>query len=218
MLKDSGSLTISKDSAIVSGLRIKGRLTIQANNVTVRDCRIENAEYHAILIPEPYKATVEYSDIIGGTNGISGAGTFRFNDFSKNDNGLNLYGSSLVEGNFIHDMASINGEPHYDGIEINGGGGHVIRGNWIENRESQTSAVMIDNYFGAVDNIVIEGNYLSGGDYTIYSDGSFNSSKITNIVIRNNTLGKGFWGYFAFKGNEPALSGNVDAKTGKLLQ
>jgi hypothetical protein len=42
----------------------------------------------------------------------------------------------------------------------------------------------------------MEGNYLSGGQYTIYVDDSkVPTNKVGNFNIRNNTIKKGRYGY-----------------------
>lgn len=207
-LKQAGDMVITTPGAVISGLEIHGTLRIEAPNVTIVDCKIINDSYNAIIIPVPYTATVEYCDIIGGVNGISGTGTFRNNDFSHNENGINVYGPSLIQGNYIHDLSG-GPDAHFDGIEINGGGGTTIRGNTVINDHGQTSAIMIDNYFGGGDGIIIDGNYLAGGGYTIYSDGRFSSDKISGLQITNNVLGKGEWGYYAFYENNPTVTNNT---------
>jgi hypothetical protein len=209
-LRQVGDMTVTTPGAIISGLEIHGTLRIEADNVTVRDCKIVNeGGWHGILIPDGNTgAVVEFCDIIGPVNGISGTGAFRSNDFSSNDNGINVYGPSLIVDNYIHDMSG-GADAHYDGIEINGGGGTTIRHNTIINEHAQTSAVMINNDFGAVPGIIIDNNYLAGGGYTIYSDGRFSSTDlITGVQITNNYLGQGYWGYFAFWNNTPLVSGN----------
>ena len=206
-----GDMTVTTPGAVISGLEIHGTLRIEADNVTVRDCKIINDDsaYNGILIPDGNTgAVVEYCDIIGAINGISGAGTFRFNDFDSNENGINVYGPSLIQDNYIHNMSGLS-TAHYDGIEINGGGGTTIRHNTIINENDQTSGVMIDNYFGSVSGIIVDNNYIAGGGYTIYSDAGFSSTEpITGVQITNNYLGQGYWGYYAFKNNDPLVSDN----------
>ena len=214
-LRQVGGMTVTTDGAVISGLEIHGRLTILADNVTIRDCKIVNSgDWMGIYIPDGNTgAVVEYCDIVGGVNGISGTGTFRFDDISQVENGINVYGPSLIADNYIHDLSG-GPDAHYDGIEINGGGGTTIRHNTIINDHSQTSAVMINNDFGAVPGIIIDNNYLAGGGYTIYSDGRFSSTDpITGVQITNNYIGEGYWGYYAFFNNTPVLSGNHELGT-----
>ena len=209
-LKQVGGFTVTEDNAVISGLDIRGTLTIEAKNVTIVDCRIAGNSYNGI-ISQRNDVTVEHCDIVGGINGISGSGTFRYNDISQVDNGINVYSPSVIEHNYIHDLEG-GPDAHYDGIEINGGGGAaeqtLIRHNTIIVDHGQTSAVMINNYFGEVGNILIDNNYLAGGGYTIYSDGRFSNEEITGVQITNNVLGEGQWGYYAFFENRPVVSSN----------
>lgn len=205
-----GDMTVTTNGAIISGLEIHGTLRIEADNVIVRDCKIvDYGGFNGILIPDGNTgAVVEYCDIIGPINGISGTGIFRFNDFSHVENGVNVYGPSMINDNYIHDMSGTP-EAHFDGIEINGGGGTSIIHNTIINDNDQTSAIMMDNYFGGIHGIVIDGNYLAGGGYTVYVDDRFTNTTIDDIQITNNYLGQGFWGYYAFYDNQNViLSGN----------
>jgi hypothetical protein len=216
-----GTFTVTQNGVVIVGQQFTDMLRIEADNVTVRDCRIvcEGAN-HGILIPDGRKGSVvEYCDIIGPINGISGAGTFRFNDLARCNNGVNVFGPSLIEGNYIHDFAG-GSDAHYDGVEMNGGGGTTIRGNNIVNEHNQTSAVMINNYFGGVNNILVENNRLVGGGYTIYTDGRFTNTPMNNICIINNRLGKGRWGYSAYweTTTNSIWSGNVDDKTGQIVR
>src|SRR4051794_28801700 len=84
-LTQVGDMTVTTPGAVISGLEIHGTLRIEADNVTVQDCRIVNdGGWNGILIPDGNTgAVVQYSDFIGPINGISGTGTFRFNDFSN---------------------------------------------------------------------------------------------------------------------------------------
>src|SRR4029079_11360024 len=127
-----------------------------------------------------------------GTSGILGSGTFLNNEIYNVENGIALNGNNtVIKGNYIHDMNAA-GSPHYDGIQIDGGNSNVvIEHNTIINNWGQTSAVMIDNYFGPISNIKVNDNYLAGGGYTIYSDGQFDGGTISGVQILNNVFDKG---------------------------
>src|SRR5262249_42750985 len=64
-LKVVGDMTVTTPGAVISGLEIHGTLRIEADNVTVRDCKIVNeGGYHGILIPDGNSGVVvEYCDI-----------------------------------------------------------------------------------------------------------------------------------------------------------
>ena len=85
------------------------------------------------------------------------------------------------------------------------------------NEFKQTSAVMIDNYFGAIKNIVVDRNRLIGGGFTVYSDGQFSGGPIKEVKITNNRMGKGGYDYVLIRNNSAVFAGNVDDVTGKPI-
>jgi hypothetical protein len=65
-------------------------------------------------------------------------------------------------------------------VQTTGGSNITVRHNRIDNPHAQTSCLMVGGEYGSPSNILIEGNYLNGGNYTIYLD-----PKGTNRVIRD---------------------------------
>jgi hypothetical protein len=49
-----------------------------------------------------------------------------------------------------------------------GGSDAVIRGNRLEHRRDQTSAIIIKSDLAPIDGITIEDNYMTGGSFTVY--------------------------------------------------
>ena len=223
-LTGSGDINVTTAGAVINALDVRGTIWVMAPNVTIQNCKITSTDWTSIWIKPGITGTTvmdcEISNVGSspdGANGIVGAGTFLRNDIHDVENGFNISGPSTIQDNYVHDMNAPNvragtqwGGPHYDGIEINGGVSNVtIKHNTIINENGHTSAVMINNDFGPVSNINIDGNYLAGGGYTLYSDGSFSSTdKISGVQLTNNVLGEGYWGYYYFKGNSPTLAGN----------
>ena len=219
-LSASGDVTITKAGTVIDALDVKGTIWVMAPNVTIQNSRITSTDWTSIWVKPGMTGTVvkdcEIQNVGSspdGANGIFGSGTFLRNDIHDVENGINVTGSSLIQDNYIHDMNAPDvrgGDPHYDGIEINGGiSGVDIRHNTIINENGQTAAVMINNDFGPVSDIQIDGNYLAGGGYTVYSDGSFSSTdKISGVELTNNELGEGHWGYYYFRNNSPVLTNN----------
>ncbi|UUO52956.1 Ig-like domain-containing protein [Bradyrhizobium sp. WBOS07] len=230
ILTPSGDVTITQPGAVIDALDVKGTITVLADNVTIQNTRITSSDWTGIWIKDGITGTVvKDSEILNvgsspdGANGIVGSGTFLRNDIHDVENGIIVTGSSLVQDNYIHDMNAPDvrlgtslGGPHYDGIEIDGGVSDVvIRHNTVINENSYVSAVMINNDFGPVSNIQVDGNYLAGGGYTLYSDGSFSSTdKISGVLFTNNELGQGKWGYYYFRDNTPVLTNNDELGTG----
>jgi hypothetical protein len=224
VLKPAGSLVITKTGEVVSGLDIRGTVDINAPNVKLMNSRIRGARFDVVRIKSGMPGVVVQDceiDGVGtdndGSNGIRGSGTFLRNNIHHVENGITLDGSAIIQDNYIHDLLA-SGSPHYDGIQIDGKVSDVIiHHNTIINPYTQTAAVMIDNYFGPIANIVVSQNRLVGGGYTVYSDGQFNGGTISGVSFIDNRLGKGRWGYRSFVKNAPLWRGNIDDKTGRDL-
>jgi hypothetical protein len=216
---------ITKAGTVISGLNITGTVTVEAANVTIENCTITAATGGGVVtIGAGVTGAVVQNCTINGTGannagstGIFGSGTFNGNNIYNVENGIAVTQgstSTLIENNYIHNLLA-SGSPHYDGIQIDGGlSGVTIEHNTVINPFGQTSAIMLDNYFGALSNINVTNNLLEGGGYTIYDDGHFNSSAISGVSITNNHLGGGQWGNTDFNGTNPTYTGNVsDAAT-----
>ena len=71
---------------------------------------------------------------------------------------------------------------------------------------------------GTVGPLTITGNYLNGGNYTIYIvDGANGKYVIGNISVTNNSFGRTAR-YGPSSTNVPSQSGNVWADTGKSVR
>lgn len=217
----NGPMTITTPGAVIENVIINGQLTIAAANVTVRDCVIQTNDWYGID-SEQIPVTVQNCKIIGGPNsssGILGNGTFIGNDISHVCIGIQLTdGASTVRGNYIHDLgptyAPNNPEgPHYDGITALGGQDHVvIEHNTISIPPGQggTGEVFLDNDFGSVNDITIRDNLLFGDPaYAMQLVQKTNlPGTITNVVVENNYLEKGEYGYILQQNMAPATIRN----------
>lgn len=220
-LTNSGGMTTSKDGQVIQNLNVTGRITVQHKNVTIKNCKVTNNEYYAIFAPDDTGhdvsgLTVDHCTISGAINGIAGKGTFNRNNIFKVDNGVNVWGPSLITENYIHDlgsvMSAVSKDGHNDGIENNGSGMTLLRNRIECSNQNDTSACMTNNEFGSLVDILIDGNYLSGGQYTLYCDSRKSTKPVTNFVVTNNTLKKGNYGWTALYD-----SGVVVGPTNKLI-
>lgn len=214
LTKYNGTYVVTQDNAVISNLEIHGNVVIQADNVTMKNVKVVASAYHAVQVATGATGfTLQDSEIDGtGTtsNGIYGQGTFLRNDISGVENGITVDGNSKISGNYIHSLLN-TGSPHYDGIEVNSGSNIEITGNTVVVDHTQTSAIMLDNYFGGLSNITVDGNRLVGGGYTVYLDDSFSGGPVDDASIRitNNQVGGGYWGDYALYGNSPVMYGNT---------
>lgn len=221
-LKPSGGMTVSTAGAVIDGYNITGTLTINASNVVVKRSKISSSSYNVIKVSDSATGVrIEDVEINGnkaaeGSNGIYGPATVLRADIQGVENGLQPETGSVIQDSWIHDLGAA-GRPHIDGIQIDGARSNItVRHNTVDLRGwTQTAAVMIDNYFGPANNIVVDNNRLLGGGYTVYSDGRFDGGAITNVKYTNNRIGYGQWGYALIANNNVTWSGNVDDATGR---
>lgn len=211
----AGPMTITRDGTVIDGKIITGSLRVVASDVVIRNCRIMSDAWWGVDADGARNITIQDSTIIGpgysaeNNSAILGSGTFLRNDISKVTNGITLQGgASTVRGNYIHDLESAGSDPHYDGIEVFGGqNGVLIEGNTIVSRD--TSDILISDLYGPVSNVTVTGNYLGGTPgYNVYVSGSRGGA--TGVSITNNTLVKGWWGYYSIDGSSPLISGNTN--------
>lgn len=228
-LRQSGGLTVTTAGAMIEGLNIVGQVVINAPNVTLRNCKVTSNSFAVILIKDEISRTlIKNCEIDGqgaGGQGIAGQGTFVANNIHDCADGIDVRGNhTRIQDNFIHSMRGTENS-HFDGIQADGKiSDLIIEHNTVINEFAQTSALMLDNYWGPIDNVRIENNLLIGGGYTVYLNevgkGQPGGGPMTNVVFVNNVLGKGRWGYWDLRsqlGNRPTLSGNLDRVSGRLL-
>ena len=92
------------------------------------------------------------------------------------------------------------------------------------NIEYKVGLLMVCAVFLFAAFIFVLGNFSFRGGYTVYvlewATGGRGKGPVTNVSIVGNRIGRGRWGAFDIRselGHRPFVSGNVDAKTGRLL-
>jgi nitrous oxidase accessory protein NosD len=221
-LRPSESITIDTAGTVVSDIDVRGEVVISAPNVTLKNCRVTSASFVAVWVVAP-GARIEDCEIVsaylsGGTKGIyfdsaADDALVRRCDIHSVEDGVYISARNIViEDSYIHDLASGGVDPHYDGIQLHGdvSGDVVIRHNAVITRWSDNSAITT----GVVQNVLVEGNKLYGGGYTVRIDGRFGEGVVSGVSIVNNRFGPHEAGYWSFDKSDPVVSGNVNDSTG----
>jgi hypothetical protein len=224
----SGSQTISSPGKI-TGKKYTGAVVVTADDVVMENCMITNGAWFGIDW-KGKRGKMTKCTVLGtsGTSGTSCSGinmrdlTVESCRVTKWENPINVCGSGgRVRWTDIHDLQSPP-DGHNDGIQADGGFSDVIIENcYIDNQKGETSAVMLDNYWGAIDNVTVQNCFLGGGGFPAYLDGRFTgASKATNIRYLNNDMRAGGWGgyfYWQAPGTGCQRNGNKDWKTGAAV-
>ncbi|MDB5527009.1 MAG: hypothetical protein JWR51_112 [Devosia sp.] len=213
-LLPSGDIVVTKAGTVLSGLNITGSVYIDADNVTLQNCKITSSSFAVVQIRNGSDGVIVQNCDINGLNaggqGISGYGKFIGNDISGVADGINVTGDHvLIQDNYIHDLGGTS-DSHYDGIQVDGGVSDIrIEHNSVINDHGQTAAVMIDDFFGHTSNVVVNNNLLTGGGYTVYVTG-LDGNGTENVQVTNNHIGSGQWGDTYFAAANPVYTGNVN--------
>ena len=228
-LRPSGSLSITTDGAVYENLDISGDVWIDANNVTIRNFRINggSSSFYGINIASGKRGIVlEDGEILRTGNGIRGLGytARRLHIHDNNDDGLRPEGvpgsgPTLVEYCFIEKMG-LSAGAHADALQVSG----VSDGSYNVTLQynnfympapgspghpgdaSKASAVIF--LAKPVSNYLIQNNWMDGGGYTVYCGGNTG-----DVLWRNNIFGTNY-DYAAVTGTCQNWSGNVWEDTG----
>jgi hypothetical protein len=202
----NGDLTITKAGATYSGLDIHGYVVVKAPNVTIKNSIIRggtgsngngivnsgDASPNFLLEDSevvPQYPVVNLDDVKGWNY------TLLRDNIHGSVDGLKMYGdNATVEDSWIHDLvtyahdpAQNNGPSHSDGVQILSGNNLKIIGNTIVGQPNST--IMVTQDHGAVNNILIDGNWLSGdGQVASIKVLAHPMASLSGITITNNVF------------------------------
>jgi hypothetical protein len=196
----TGPATISTAGTVIDSKIITNQLTINANNVTIKNSKLGPGSYWTVLVNDGITGTKVINNEVyapnGNLTGISmGDGIICGNHIHGYENGITIGGNMIVQANYIHGLKGDGSTtPHYDCIEVYSGSNIKVvgnnlnvsdpNGNWLD----ETGALNITTEWSNIDNVEAYGNWFAGGSYSLYvrKSGSGNSYRYTNINIHNN--------------------------------
>ncbi|MFI6921731.1 hypothetical protein ACIBIZ_17410 [Nonomuraea spiralis] len=204
LVKKTGSIVIKEDGKVIDGWDVTGDITVEADNVTIRNTRVRGqSDYWGILQREGFSGLkVEDSEIFGNGKvrtqfGILNQGkliTVRRVDIHTISNGI-LTDQGLIEDSYVHDPKYYSGD-HTDMIMSTGtaapGTELVIRGNTVINTLDQTGAIALFQDFGVTKNVTVTGNFLAGGGWSLYA-GAGRKGLSSNIKVIDNVFSRKVW-------------------------
>ena len=177
---------------MVQNLNITGDITVSANNVTIRNCRITSGGYYPIRwYGDTYTGLlVEDTEIIGTnynvTAGMSFANyTARRVFVTGSADGFKADANVLIEDCYVTGLG-IGPDTHNDGVQTTGGSNVTLRHNTfiLGGQSGVSSVIQIGNEWGTNSNWVIQNNLIDGGGWSI--NASNNPAQNPNFQIINN--------------------------------
>jgi hypothetical protein len=234
----NGSVEVTGNGAVLSGLSITGGLNITASNVTISNVKVVASGLYGISLRHTTGVTIQNS-AVSGLNATSGRVSYAIDDVYGDSTGMTIKANNisafrtavavstgLVTGNYIHDPGYVAND-HTNGIFDAGTTQPLtISNNTILNSLGQTDAISLDaSSVGPVANKTVTGNLLAGGSYTIYGGASL-GNVTSNMVIKNNNFSQayfarsGYYGtgaYFSSTGTGNSWTGNTWDATGNTV-
>jgi len=232
-LKASTSMRVRKAGAVIDGVDVRGEITVEADNVTIKNSRIVHAgNWGIVQRPDTKGLVVKDSEIRGNGKdrlqyailNLGGHITISRNDMSMVSDAIST-NVGVIEDNYLHDPVYFDGD-HTDMIQSNSGPPKgqqlVIRHNTVINTLEQTAAIALFQDFGVQHDAIIENNLLAGGAYALYGGSgklgaSYNIKVIGNVFSREVYPTSGQYGPVAYwdNGSGNVWQGNVWADTGR---
>ncbi|MFC6079709.1 DUF4082 domain-containing protein [Sphaerisporangium aureirubrum] len=210
-LKESKSITVTKDGTVIDGMEVHGEINVDADDVTIKNTRLAASPGQWGIIQRKGRSglVVQDTEVFGNGRdqtqfGIINQGgdlTVRRVDIHTISNGI-LTEQGLIEDSYLHDPKYFSGD-HTDMIMCTSGPPSgtklVIRGNTVINNLDQTGAIALFQDFGVVRNVTVEGNFLAGGGYTLYG-GAGSKGTSSNIKVIGNVFSKDVWAKGGYHG------------------
>ncbi|WP_158230805.1 DUF4082 domain-containing protein [Frankia sp. CcI49] len=242
-LTPSGSITVTKDNTVISGLDITGTITVRAKNVTIRNVRVHgcgdrgaiDAGYVEDRVGPTLVEDVEVSGdgLACDRTGVGNSNmTIRRADIHGFRAGIYSDGNTVVENSWVHDLYS-NHSSHMDGFLSNGGSNLTLVGNNIEcavpdGNDMCSGSVGLFGDFAPIQNVLIRYNlFNTQGAYCVYGGSGAQKAfpLASNVRILDNTFGRRYHptcgtygtiaGFESVNGNQ--ASGNVWVDTGATV-
>lgn len=198
-----GDINVTAAGTVIENADINGQVTVNADNVTIRNSCIRPASTRGFGVLINWHAGTKVSNVEIDGNGRVGqgiqaydasGGTFDRNKISGIDDGISTC-TGTVTNNYIY---SPRKGGHTDLLECTGYNPKwgdtwlIIRNNTLLNPLSQTSAVGLaagtDPNQIPMHRATVDHNYLAGGAYALYAGATSKGVPGDRIVITNNVF------------------------------
>jgi len=207
--------TFDEDGLVIEGQHIVGDVTLTGDGQVLRNSRVEG---HVIV--RGAGSTIEDAEV--GALSVSGARSFtarRMEVFgSTGRDGVHITSGGdtraadvVIEASWIH-SPKVDPEAHYDGVQVRGVDRLTLRGNTIDLgtwAPEYNAAVFLEEANGGNVDVVVEGNVVNGGGYSVYVEG-------TNVSFVDNRFGRDSkWGLVYPEHDPFTAEGNIWADSGE---
>jgi hypothetical protein len=201
VLRDSGSLSIDQDGAVVDSLNVRGTVTVNAQNVTIKRSRFTGSgEPWAVRTVGKGSVKIEDSTFEGNYSDAAISyhnwSATRIDIFGMTNDGAKLGNNVSLTDSWIHDFKPESGA-HGDGVQlVEDVGNIVIKNNKIDigKLTGVNAAIFLSPDLGpevpSAGAVTVDGNVLGGGGYTLYSVNGRDGATLQSVSVTNNAFVK----------------------------
>ena len=238
LLTPSGSITITQDGAVIENVAVTGTISVEANDVTIRNFTVDGqmSTWYGINVDSAVTGLViEDGELTGAVSSAVLGSNYTARRLHVHHVGADAFKSTwnvTIERSYVHHIG-MNPGTHADGNQTREGGNILLRANNFE-LPSPSVVSGLDGFAsnacsinqakaGNIAGLVMEGNWLNGGNYTVYfstSDKYHTGLTLTGGQLINNRFGRDFqYGPLRLEGDviDFVCSGNVWEDTGELM-
>jgi len=222
VLRDSGSISIDQDGAVIDALNVRGTVTVNAQNVTIKRSRFTGSgEPWAVRTAGKGSVKIEDSTFAGNYSDAAISyhnwSATRIDISGMSNDGAKLGNNVSLTDSWIHDFKPETGA-HGDGVQlVEDVGNIVIKNNKIDigKLTGVNAAIFLSPDIGpevpSAGAITVDGNTLGGGGYTLYSVNGRDGATLQSVSITNNTFVKDaiYGPVYASEFVAQTVSGNV---------
>lgn len=193
---NSGSITTSSAGQVIQNLNITGRITVNHNNVTIRNVKITSPNGIAITNIASGATGLLIEDVdLDGTGNTTGASAVDFRNYTLRRANIHDFGEgpgcgggATMEDSYLHDFTDQSASgAHQDGVQCESDDNNIVRHNTIlMNRPNGTVLNAAIVFGGNTLNNTAEYNLVGGGGYTLYqgqAGGTFRHNRWTEVLV-----------------------------------
>ena len=226
ILTNMSGLTVTTDGLTFENVNIQGNVNVAANNITFRNFRANagGAPFAFRMDYGKHGILFEDGEIFGMDSAALYGGGFTARRLNLHDSGhdaIKSMSNVVVENCWIHSLGLID-DAHADGNQTRNGSNLIFRYNNFDmpiddGGPYKSNACLINmTAVGPIDNYLMEGNWLNGGNYTVYFDAK-DYGNPTNVRVINNRFGRDYrYGPWRADG-DPWVEGNIWDDTEELM-
>jgi outer membrane biosynthesis protein TonB len=216
----SGPFNITTPGTVIDGYDIKGALTINASDVTIKNSRVTGRIDTGDQNKNP-RTLIQRVEIVGPYDSASDGGFAAVGYTGFTCDGCNVRGwgkgfaltrDVVVKNSWVHDIVvhgdPANGGSHNETIISLGGSNFTITNNRLDagSAPNVSASLALYSQMEAFNNVMVSGNLFDGGGYCVYAGlaGSYGAS---NTKFEGNTFGTKYNSKCGYYGPAVAYAG-----------